>query len=73
MVHAEPVLNIDGRRRKRVVGRRRGQNDQIEICGRQAGIVERRACGGLAERRRGLAFAGDVTLADAGALHDPLV
>ncbi len=40
---------------------------------RQPGIVERRACRRLAERRRGLAFAGDVALADAGALHDPLV
>ena len=42
-------------------------------AGRQAGIVERGARRRLAERGGGLVVAGDMALADAGALRDPLV
>ena len=48
-------------------------DDQVDVVGRQAGIVERRARRRLAERGRRLALAGDMALADAGALDDPLV
>ena len=42
-------------------------------CGLQPGIGERRLGRLDAEHRRGLVVVGDMTLLDAGALHDPLV
>ena len=41
--------------------------------GAQSGVGERRARRRRAERRGGLALAGDIALRDAGALHDPFV
>ena len=58
---------------KGVVGRRGRQHDQVDVGRRQPGIGERRARRRLAERGRRLVVGGDVALADAGALGDPLV
>ncbi len=58
---------------KRVVGRRSRQHDQVDVVGRQPGIGKRGARGRLAERGGRLVVGGDVALADAGALRDPLV
>ena len=73
MVHAKPVLDVDGRGRKRVVGRRSGDDDQVDIVGGPAGIVERRARSGFSQRRAGFVVAGDIALRDARALPDPCV
>jgi hypothetical protein len=74
MAHAETVLDADGRRRKRIVGRRGRADDHVDVIRRQAGIVE---C-----RTRGLAAPSEdvvssspamITLANTGALDDPLI
>jgi hypothetical protein len=60
-------------RRKGVVGRRRGADDEVDVGRRQAGVVEGRARSFQAEHRGRLVLGRDVALLDAGALHDPLV
>ena len=47
--HAQAVLDVDGRGRKRVVRRRGGDDDEIDIGGCQTGIVECCTCRLLAE------------------------
>ena len=69
----ERRLHLGRHRRKRVVGRRGGDDDEVDVGGLQPGVGERRLGGARRQRRRRLAVAGDVALADAGALHDPLV
>ena len=73
MIHAELLLHGDGGGRKGVVGRRGGHDDEVDVGGRQAGIGERRARRLGGEVGGELAIGGDVALADAGALRDPLV
>ena len=70
---AERRLDLGRRRREGLVGSRRGEDDEVDVgCG-DAGMVERaaRRIGGEAAGR--LAIAGDIAVADAGALDDPLV
>ncbi|ENN85877.1 hypothetical protein RHSP_17726 [Rhizobium freirei PRF 81] len=73
VMHAEPVLNIDRGCRKGVVRRRRRDDDQIEIVGRHPGIGKSSPCRLFAQRGRGLAFAGYITLTDTGALDNPVI
>ena len=73
VVDAEAVLHRDRGRRKGVVGRRGRQHDQVDRLGVDAGMSQRRTRGLDCEVRGELALGGDVALADAGALHDPLV
>ena len=65
---------IVGRGRKGQVGRRRRDDDEVDVVGRKPGIVER-ALRGRRDREVGgeLALRGDVALLDADALLDPLV
>ena len=72
--HAEPRLHLGGGGGKGVVGRRGRQHDEIDVApaSRPAAASARsrgaqRQIGGELARRR------DMALADAGALHDPLV
>ncbi len=73
MRDAEPGLDGNRRRRKGVVGRRGGEHDQVDVGGIEARVGERRARGVQADVGRELAGRRYVALADAGALHDPLV
>jgi hypothetical protein len=67
------MLHRDRRRRKRAVRRRGRQHDQIDRLRVDPGIGERRARGIDRQMRGELAFGGNVTLPDTGALDDPLV
>ena len=58
---------------KGVVGRRSGDDDEVDVGGDETGVGERRDGGSRRQRRSRLAVGGDVTLANAGALHDPFV
>ena len=73
MGHAQPLLDVDGGRRKGVVRGRGGDQDEVDVGGRQAGAIECRPGCLLAKRGGGLALARDVALADARALDDPFV
>ncbi len=70
---AELGLHLRGRRRERVVRRRRADNDQINVHG--GNIGRRQSAVGGAYREVGGEFTvgGDVSLADAGARDDPLI
>ena len=70
---AEPVLDLHRRGRERAVGRRRGADDEIDVDGIDAGAHQRLLGGGDAEIGGQLVVAGDVALANAGALDDPFV
>jgi hypothetical protein len=72
-MHAQPLLDLDGGGGKGVIGRRGRQHDQVDVVGRHAGGSKRVAGGSLAKRGRGLVIGGDMTLANAGTLDDPLV
>src|SRR6185295_18753694 len=50
---------------------RRGDEDEVDVRGLQAGGLERAAAGFQREVARGLRFFRDVALPDAGALLDP--
>ena len=70
---AETILQQGAAVREHLVGRGRAEDDQIDFVGRDA-----RSLQGTSRRRHrqidgGLALRGDVALADAGALLDPLV
>ena len=71
--HAEIGLHLGRHRRKGVVRRRGRDDDEIDVGGAEPGIGQRRLGGLAGERRGGLALGGDVALANAGALGDPLV
>ena len=58
---------------KRAIGRRRGADDEIDVDGIDAGAHQRLLGGGNAEVGGQLVVAGDVPLANAGALDDPFV
>ena len=74
VVHAELLLDDRGGRREGHVGRRRRDDDQVDVVVRHAGIRPA-PCAGRVHGEIGgvLALGGDVALPDAGALHDPLV
>ena len=55
--HAEPLLDLDGGRRKGVVRRRGRKHDEVDIVRRQPGIGERCARRRLAQRRGRLVVA----------------
>ena len=73
VMHAETVLDVDGRRGEGVVGRRGRADDQVDIGSRQTCAIERFLGGRCTKRCRRLALAGDVALLDAGTLNNPLV
>ena len=60
--------------REVVVGRHRGEDDQVDVRRPRGPASVERAAGGLgAEDRRGLPAPGELALLDAGPLADPLV
>ena len=61
---------VDGKVRS---GRRGRADDEVDVGGLQAGIVERGLSRLEAEHRGGLVLGRDVALLDARALHDPFV
>src|SRR5580698_969118 len=71
--HAETRLNTRGDGGKRFVGRRRGDDDQIEFARRNLRIGECGFRGFDGEIGCLLARLGDTALANAGALDDPFV
>jgi len=70
---AEPVLHRNCGGRKGVIGRRGRQHDQVDRLGVKPRMMQRRARSLDRQVRGELALGGDVALADARALHDPLV
>src|SRR5690606_21138556 len=68
-----PILHEARRAREDEIGRRGGDDDEVEIGGGEPGRIERvaRRLGG--QLARGHALGGDVPLADAGTGDDPLV
>ena len=70
---AKLVLDEVGRRGKRHVGARRADDDKVDVLGHEVRALERLLRGAHREVGCHLALFGDVPLADAGALHDPLV
>ena len=73
MVHAEAILDVDRSGGKGVVRRRGRADDEIDVGRRHAGATEGRARGHFAERSRCFALAGNMALADAGPLDDPVI
>jgi len=71
--HAEFGLHTGRRGGKRLVGRRRRQDDQVEVGRLDPGVVERPLRGLDRQMGRELTVGREVTLANAGALPDPLV
>ncbi len=69
--HTEAGLNLGRGRRESLVGRRRGDDDDVDIVGFHAGIIERASRGFKGEIGGGFAFARDMAALDAGARHDP--
>jgi hypothetical protein len=67
------VLQQTGGGRKNQVGRCRADNDEFDLANVDPGGIEGRAGRALGEVGRGLAFRGDMALADAGAAVDPFV
>src|SRR5690606_4374565 len=59
--------------REDLVGRRRADEDEVDVLRTDAGRLHRVAGGAFAQRERGLALARDVALRDARPLADPLV
>ena len=70
---AELALHRGRGGREGVVGGRGGDQDQVEVRGRQPGPVERLARGRDGEIGGQLALGREMALADAGALADPFV
>ena len=66
-------LDLGGDRGKRVVGRRCGDDDEIDVCRLEPAAAQRRLSRIDRQRRRGFAGARHIALTDAGALHDPFV
>ena len=70
---ADLVLHQAGGAGKQHVGRDGADDDQVDVVRGQSGLLDRDERGLLREVRRRHAGIDDVTLANAGALHDPLV
>ena len=69
----EFLLHETGRRRERHVGRDRGDDDEVDLVGGDAGFFQR-ALGGFGTEVGGeFVFSGDAAFLDAGAGGDPLV
>ena len=66
-------LNLDGGGRERAVGRGGGADDEVDVDGIDAGADERLMGRGDAEIGGQLVVAGDMALANARALDDPVV
>lgn len=73
MVNAEAILDFNCRGRESVVGRRRRQDDQVDVVGFEARSIQRCTRGRRAQGSRRLPLARDIALADTGPLNDPLV
>jgi hypothetical protein len=67
------MLQQAGGRGKDQVRRGRADDQQFDFAGLDPGGLKRRARRALGQIAGGLAFGGDVALADAGARRDPLV
>jgi hypothetical protein len=67
------MLQQTGGGRENEVGRGRADDDEFDLADVDASGIEGRARSALGEVGRGLAFRGDVALADAGAGVDPFV
>ena len=72
-LHAERVLHAGRGGGEGLVGRRGGDNDEVEIGRLHARLVEGGSGGGGRQMGCELAGIGDASFADAGALDDPLV
>src|SRR4051812_9001431 len=73
MRHAQPRLHNGGGGGKAFIRRGGGADDHVQLAGIDAGI-DQRGAGGAKRKVRGLfAGLGDIALADAGALADPLI
>ena len=59
--------------RDELLGRRGGDDEEVDGVGREPGVLDRGGAGLDREARGRLAGAGDAAFADAGALDDPLV
>src|SRR6185369_2405285 len=73
LLRADLVLQQARRARKHHVGRRRADDEEIDVRGGETRLRDRLERGLLREVGRGNAWIDDVALADAGALLDPLV
>ena len=73
VVRADLFLNQTRRARKHHVGRDRPDDDQTDVVRRQAGTLDRECRRLFAQIGRRDTLVDDVPLADADALHDPLV
>jgi hypothetical protein len=71
--HAELGLHDAGGAGENQVGRGGGDQQQVDIVDRQAGRIERGARRLSRQIAGELAFGGNMTLADAGAIDDPLI
>src|SRR6516165_9876420 len=71
--NAETGLDGDRGRRKGIVGGGGREHDQIDRLRIEPGGGKRRARGGKRHVRSGFSLCRDAPLANAGALHDPLV
>ena len=70
---AKTGLNRGRRCREGIVRSGGGKDDQVDLVGRDAGMVERRPGGGNAKACRRLPRPGDPPLANAGSLDDPCI
>ena len=71
--HSELVRHQRGRRREHHVGSDRGADQEVDLARIHARVGERCARGGQRDVGQCLVLGGHPPLADAGALHDPLV
>jgi hypothetical protein len=70
---ADLVLQQARRARKDHVRRRRADDDEVDVVGRDAGLRDRPSAASFARSDVATPGIDDVALADAGALEDPLV
>ena len=73
IVDSERRLDLGRGGREGLIGRCGSEHDEIDVARGDAGAVECSARGLGREAAGGLAIAGDVAAADAGALDDPFV
>ena len=73
VVHSQPVLDVDRRGGKGVVGRGGRANDEIDVGRRHVGAFKRLTSRHFAQGGGRFALTGNMALADASSLNDPFI